>query len=43
MSLLNSSRGILIYLLTSDKRDKYFQEYQATWSYPGERQDILDS
>jgi hypothetical protein len=42
MSLLNSPRGILIYLLTSDKRDEYFQEYQATWSYPGERQDILD-
>ena len=41
MSLLNSPRGILIYLLTSDKRDKYFQQYQATWRYPGERQVLL--
>ena len=42
MSLLDSPRGILIYLLASDKSDEYFQEYGLTWAYPNERQVILD-
>jgi len=39
MSFLESPRGILLYLLTSDE---YFQEYGLTWAYPNERQVILD-
>jgi hypothetical protein len=42
MSLLDSNRGILLYLLTSDKNNEYFQEWQVTWANPNERQDILD-
>jgi hypothetical protein len=42
MSMLGSPNGILLYILTSDKSDMYFQEYQVTWSYLNEREDILN-